>query len=547
MCSIMGYCDCCAAFSDFEEGFKKTVSRGPDDSRIIDTGKGLLGFHRLAIMGLTPDGMQPFELDGSYVVCNGEIYGYEKIKEELAKKYTFKSGSDCEILLPLYREYGVDMFKMLDAEFALIIYDGEEKKYIAARDPIGIRPLYYGYDKKGVIMFASEAKNLVGMCRRVMPFPPGHYYKDGKFVQYCDIAAVDEVCHDDLETVCKNIREKLIAGVDKRLVADAKVGFLLSGGLDSSLVCAIAARQSKKPIRTFAIGMSEDAIDLKYAKEVADYIGSDHTEVIMTKEQVIDSLEGVIRMLGTFDITTIRASMGMYLLCKWIHENTDIRVLLTGEISDELFGYKYTDFAPSAEEFQKESQKRIRELHMYDVLRADRCISVNSLEARVPFGDLDFVKYVMSVDPAKKMNTYGKGKYLLRHAFEGDYLPHDILFREKAAFSDAVGHSMVDYLKEYAEGLYTEEEFKEKCEKYTHAKPFTKESLLYREIFEKYYPGQSEMIVDFWMPNKSWEGCDVNDPSARVLSNYGESGKYKMSPARKIAVRGILQIDCKLI
>ena len=525
MCSIMGYCDCCAAFSDFEEGFKKTVSRGPDDSRIIDTGKGLLGFHRLAIMGLTPDGMQPFELDGSYVVCNGEIYGYEKIKEELAKKYTFKSGSDCEILLPLYREYGVDMFKMLDAEFALIIYDGEEKKYIAARDPIGIRPLYYGYDKKGVIMFASEAKNLVGMCKHVMPFPPGHYYKDGEFVQYCDIAAVDEVCHDDLETVCKNIREKLIAGVDKRLVADAKVGFLLSGGLDSSLVCAIAARQSKKPIRTFAIGMSEDAIDLKYAKEVADYIGSDHTEVIMTKEQVIDSLEGVIRMLGTFDITTIRASMGMYLLCKWIHENTDIRVLLTGEISDELFGYKYTDFAPSAEEFQKESQKRIRELHMYDVLRADRCISVNSLEARVPFGDLDFVKYVMSVDPAKKMNTYGKGKYLLRHAFEGDYLPHDILFREKAAFSDAVGHSMVDYLKEYAEELYTEEEFKEKCEKYTHAKPFTKESLLYREIFEKYYPGQSEMIVDFWMPNKSWEGCDVNDPSARVLSNYGESGK----------------------
>ena len=342
---------------------------------------------------------------------------------------------------------------------------------------------------------------------------------------YCDIAAVDKVCHDDLETVCKNIREKLIAGVDKRLVADAKVGFLLSGGLDSSLVCAIAARKSEKPIRTFAIGMSEDAIDLKYAKEVADYIGSNHTEVIMTKEQVLDSLESVIRMLGTFDITTIRASMGMYLLCKWIHENTDIRVLLTGEISDELFGYKYTDFAPSAEEFQKESQKRIRELHMYDVLRADRCISVNSLEARVPFGDLDFVKYVMSVDPEKKLNTYGKGKYLLRHAFEGDYLPHDILFREKAAFSDAVGHSMVDYLKEYAEGLYTEEEFKEKCEKYTHAKPFTKESLLYREIFEKYYPGQSEMIVDFWMPNKSWEGCDVNDPSARVLSNYGESGK----------------------
>ncbi len=520
----MGYCDSCAALDAFKEGFDKTISRGPDDSRIIDTGKGLLGFHRLSIMGLTPDGMQPFELDGSYVVCNGEIYGYEKIKEELAKKYTFKSGSDCEILLPMYREYGTDMFAMLDAEYALIIYDGDTGSYIAARDPIGIRPLYYGYDKMGAILFASEAKNLVSICDRVMPFPPGHYYKDGKFVRYCDITEVKEICHDSLETVCSKIHDKLVAGVEKRLVADAKVGFLLSGGLDSSLVCAIAAKKSDKPIKTFAIGMNEDAIDLKYAKQVADYIGSDHTEVIMTKEQVLSELEHVIELLGTYDITTIRASMGMYLLCKWIHENTDIRVLLTGEISDELFGYKYTDFAPSAEEFQKESQKRVRELHMYDVLRADRCISVNSLEARVPFGDLDFVKYVMSVDPAKKMNVYGKGKYLLRHAFEGDYLPHDILYREKAAFSDAVGHSMVDHLKEYAGTYYTDAEFEEKKVKYTHAAPFTKESLLYREIFEKYYPGQSDMVVDFWMPNKSWEGCDVNDPSARVLSNYGASG-----------------------
>ena len=214
-----------------------------------------------------------------------------------------------------------------------------------------------------------------------------------------------------------------------------------------------------------------------------------------------------------------------YLICKAIHETTDVRVLLTGEISDELFGYKYTDFAPSAEEFQKESEKRIRELHMYDVLRADRCISVNSIEARVPFGDLDFVEYVMAIDPAKKMNVYGKGKYLLRHAFEGDYLPHDILMREKAAFSDAVGHSLVNYIKAYADSLYTDEEFETLRRKYDHAQPFTKESLLYRELFEKYYPGQSDMVADFWMPNKSWEGCDVNDPSARVLSNYGASGQ----------------------
>lgn len=524
MCSIMGYCGKGAALELFKKGFDETISRGPDMSKIIDTGDGLLGFHRLAIMGLSENGMQPFSLNGSHVVCNGEIYGFEKIKKELSEKYEFVSGSDCEILLPMYFEYGTDMFRMLDAEFALIIYDGEKGKYIAARDPIGIRPLYYGYDKSGAIVFASEPKNLVVICDKIMPFPPGHFYKDGKFICYRDMTEVKNVCKDDLETVCKNIHDKLVKGIEKRLVADAKVGYLLSGGLDSSLVCAIAARKSDKPIKTFAIGMNEDAIDLKYAKQVADYIGSDHTEVIITKDDVLSSLEHVIKLLGTYDITTIRASMGMYLLCKYIHENTDIRVLLTGEISDELFGYKYTDFAPSAEAFQKESQKRIRELHMYDVLRADRCISVNSLEARVPFGDLDFVEYVMSVDPEKKINVYNKGKYLLRHAFEGDYLPHDILYREKAAFSDAVGHSMVWYLKDKAEKFYTDKEFEEKRKKYTHAVPFTKESLLYREIFEKYYPGQSDMIVDFWMPNKDWEGCDVDDPSARVLSNYGASG-----------------------
>lgn len=526
MCSIIGFCDSSVTFDLFKEGFEKTKSRGPDDSRITDTGKGLLGFHRLAIMGLTPDGMQPFKFGKSYAVCNGEIYGFESLKEDLIKKgYSFVSGSDCEILLPLYKEYGTDMFRLLDAEFALIIYDGETEQYIAARDPIGIRPLYYGYSENGTIIFASEAKNLVKLVKKIMPFPPGHYYKDGKFICYCDITRVEKVCHDSLETVCKNIRERLVAGIDKRLISDAKVGFLLSGGLDSSLVCAVAQKQSKSPIKTFAIGMSEDAIDLKYAKQVADYIGSDHTEVIITKEDVLESLETVIALLGTYDITTIRASMGMYLVCKYIHENTDIRVLLTGEISDELFGYKYTDFAPSAEAFQKEAEKRVRELHMYDVLRADRCISVNSLEARVPFGDLDFVHYVMSIDPEMKLNKYGKGKYLLRHAFEGDYLPHDILYREKAAFSDAVGHSMVDDLKEYAESCYTDEKFAEKKEKYTHAKPFTKESLLYREIFEKYYEGQSEMVKDFWMPNKEWEGCNVDDPSARVLSNYGASGQ----------------------
>jgi asparagine synthase (glutamine-hydrolysing) len=257
---------------------------------------------------------------------------------------------------------------------------------------------------------------------------------------------------------------------------------------------------------------------------VADYLGCEHTEVIIDKDTVIDSLEEVVAALGTFDITTVRASMGMYLCCKAIREQTDIRVLLTGEISDEIFGYKYTDFAPDAKEFQKEAEKRIHEIHMYDVLRADRCISVNSLEARVPFGDLDFVSYVMGIDPEKKLNTYGIGKYLLRKSFEKDELiPRSILMREKAAFSDAVGHSLRDDIMEFADETYTDAECEIRKKKYNHSRPFTKESLLYREIFEKYYPGQSEMVVDFWMPNKSWKGCNVSDPSARVLSNYGAS------------------------
>ena len=231
MCSIMGYCSEAADYAQFKKGFDRTLSRGPDDSRIMDTGKGLLGFHRLAIMGLQPEGMQPFRLDSSYVVCNGEIYGFGRMKQALQEKgYAFQSGSDCEILLPLYREYGVEMFRMLDAEFALILYDGETGGFIAARDPIGIRPLYYGYDPSGAIIFASEPKNLVGLCGNIMPFPPGHYYKDGTFVCYRDITAVRSVCRDDLETVCASIREKLIAGIRKRLVSDAKSAFSSAAG-----------------------------------------------------------------------------------------------------------------------------------------------------------------------------------------------------------------------------------------------------------------------------------------------------------------------------
>ena len=428
MCCVMGYTGHDLSAEKFKEYLLRTVDRGPDDQRVVEGPYGLMGFGRLAIMGLTPEGMQPFYRGADCVVCNGELYGFRFEKEILKRRgYKFCSDCDCEILLPLYYEYGLDMFRHMDAEFALILYDSRKDRLIAARDPIGIRPLFYGYSKSShKIAFSSEMRNLIGWCDDIRPFPIGSYYCDGRFVRYEDIADVPAPMQDDMPTILQNIREKLIAGVEKRLDADAPVGFLLSGGLDSSLVCSIAAKKLGKPIRTFAIGMDTDAIDLKYARQTADYLGSEHHEIIINREMVLSSLEEVIRLLGTWDITTIRAS---------------------------------------------------------------------------------------------------KGKYLLRKAFEGDWLPPEILWREKAAFSDAVGHSMVDDIKEYAESLYTDEEFQMRRANYSaHCMPFTKESLFYREIFEKYYHDQSRTIVGFWMPNKAWPGCNVNDPSARVLANYGASG-----------------------
>ena len=291
MCAILGFTSPSLKKEQVLPYFEKTKSRGPDDTRLEPAGSGMLGFHRLAIMGLHPEGMQPFHRGGDMAVCNGELYGFRPVKKALeAKGYVFASDSDCEIILPLWQEYGTDMFAGLDAEFAMIIYDSASDSLVAARDPIGLRPLFYGYLADGSIIFASEAKNLVGLCAHVFPFPPGHYYKDGKFVRYADLTTVTRYSDDDLDTVTKKIREKLISAVEKRLDADAPLGFLLSGGLDSSLVCAISAKLLGKKIRTFAIGMDLDPIDLKYAKETADFIGAEHTEVTMTRQQVLDAM-----------------------------------------------------------------------------------------------------------------------------------------------------------------------------------------------------------------------------------------------------------------
>ena len=520
------------SIKDIKTEFGKLTHRGPDDHQLVPFPKGWIGFHRLAIMDLSEHGRQPFvTASENMLVCNGEIYNYPELKPKCLT-HKFISHSDCEVLLPLYEQWGLKkMVESLDAEYALVIYDAKLEKLLAARDPMGIRPLFYGKTKAGKIAFASEVKALLDHCDEIKPFPPGHFYDGESFHCYLDLAKVDSFHRTSTHEILKGINSRLVSAVEKRLQSDAEVGFLLSGGLDSSLVCAIAQKLNpKKPIRTFSIGMTDDAIDSKYAKDVADYIGADHTNVTMTTADVLAALKDVIYHLESWDITTVRASVGMYLVCKFIREKTKIKVLLSGEVSDELFGYKYTDFAPSALEFQTEAQKRIRELYIYDVLRADRCISAHSLEARVPFSDSDFVQFVMAIDPAIKMNTTGIGKFLLREAFKTDVekdkiLPDHILWREKAAFSDAVGHSMVDELKAHAEKTYTDEDVKNAHQKYPYKTPFTKESLLYREIFESFYPGRAELIKDYWMPNSEWENCKVSDPSARVLPNYGLSGK----------------------
>ena len=523
MCGLM-FCEGSLDETKFLEGFERLEHRGPDQAIVHKSEQAWFGFHRLAIMDLSEKGMQPFETSSLILMCNGEIYNEQMLKE-VYKDYPYVSHSDCEVLLPLYLDKGKDMGPYLDAEFAFVLVDKLRNIVVAGRDPIGIRPLFYGYLKDSAkIAFASEAKALKDICDQIEAFPIGTLYYDGEWIQYSDVTE-SLYAITDMTLALAKIKHKLIDGTKKRMMSDVPIGYLLSGGLDSSLVAAIGAKYSKEPIVTFAIGMEHDAIDLKYARMVADHIGSIHHEVKMTFKDVLDALPYVIYHLESYDITTVRASLGMYLLARYIKEKTDVKVILTGEISDELFGYKYTDYAPDAPSFQNESKKRMRELYMYDVLRADRCIAAWSLEARVPFGDLAFVKEVMAIDPALKMNTSGKGKYLLRKAFESDHLiPDVILWREKAAFSDAVGHSMVDQLKLHASNVVSDETLQRAKLLYPVNTPQTKEACLYRSIFESYYPGQSHWIEAFWMPNLDWVGTHVIDPSARVLSNYGESG-----------------------
>jgi asparagine synthase (glutamine-hydrolysing) len=373
------------------------------------------------------------------------------------------------------------------------------------------------------MVFASEVKSLINQCAMVSPFPPGHFYDGEAFHSYLDLGIVKGAYLTDETKILTGIRTLLTEAVHKRLQSDAEVGFLLSGGLDSSLVCAIAQKFYKKPIRTFSVGMETDAIDSKYAKIVADYIGADHTNILMTKEEVLSALREVIYHLETWDITTIRASMGMYLICKAIHKTTDIKVLLTGEGSDELTsGYLYFHNAPSPQESHLENIRLLKDIHRFDGLRVDRAMSCHGLEVRIPFLDPEFVELYLSLPKHIRMASYGMEKQLFRDAFiNTNLLPHEVLYRKKEAFSDGTSSnekSWFQIIQEEVDRNISDEEFQSNKNKYDFNRPDTKEKYYYRKVFEEHFGSKSKHVIPYyWLPK--WCG-NVSDPSARVLEVY---------------------------
>jgi asparagine synthase (glutamine-hydrolysing) len=504
--------------SEIFRGLKTLQPRGPDatDYQVYQN-KVMFGFQRLAIIDPTPQGMQPLTDSKIHLVCNGEIYNYK----ELIQKYSLSPvcDSDCAVILSLYKYFGGGKAAIericheMDAEFCFSLYDEHLDEVFVARD-FGIRPLFYALDE-GECFFASEAKALPSHLE-IKPFPPRSYWTSGSFVEYHPLV-VKEISTNYLSMV----KESLETSVIRRLHADRPIGFFLSGGLDSSLVVAIAAKhlQDKQPIHTFSIGLSPDSPDLVSARKVSSFLNTIHHEVLFTVEEAFQQMNNLIQTLETFDTTTIRASMPQYLLAKYVSQQTDIKVLLSGEGSDELaFGYLMFSLAPTPDEAQKVSLELLRDLYMYDCLRCDRSTACWGLEVRVPFLSWEMVDLLISIPPEEKQikdGPYGKiEKYLIRKAFDG-YLPDDILWRGKAAFSDAVGLGWVDYLKIKTAEMVSDEDFS--TVKYQHCPPRTKEEFYYRRIYEQFYPNQ-KLLDTFWFHR--WQ--ETNDPSARFLHNYKE-------------------------
>ena len=533
---------------------KKIRHRGPDWSGIHCSGSAILAHERLSIVDPESGGQPLFSPDGKQVLAvNGEIYNHQEIRERYKGRYDFQTGSDCEVILALYRDKGIDFLEDLNGIFAFALYDEEQDAFLIARDHIGVIPLYIGYNADGKVFVASELKALEGECERYEPFLPGHYYwskaPEMKPWYKRDWMEYDNV--KDNPASSDAIRKSLCAAVKRQMMSDVPYGVLLSGGLDSSVISAITESYAERRIETdsqsrawwprlhsFAVGL-KGAPDLAKARLVADYIGTVHHEINYTIQEGLDALRDVIYFIETYDITTVRASVPMYLLARVI-KSMGIKMVLSGEGADEIFGgYLYFHKAPSAEEFHKETVRKLSKLHQYDCLRANKSLSAWGMEGRVPFLDKEFLDVAMRTNPKAKMCSLNGSdpkasmeKRIVRDAFE-DMLPEEVAWRQKEQFSDGVGYSWIDTLKKITSEAVTDEQMAHAAERFPINTPLCKEEYYYRSIFEEHFPSESAARS---VPHEASVACstavalewdeackNMNDPSGRAVSGVHES------------------------
>lgn len=526
---------------------QKIRHRGPDWSGIYCGGSAILAHERLSIVDPESGGQPLFSPDRKQVLAvNGEIYNHQDIRRQFAGKYDFQTGSDCEVILALYREKGIDFLEDLSGIFAFVLYDEEKDTFLIARDPIGVIPLYIGYDDDGTVYVASELKALEGQCQRYEPFLPGHYYwsGEGQMHRYYhrDWMSYDAV--KDNGASSEDIRQALRAAVKRQLMSDVPYGVLLSGGLDSSVISAVAERYSEMRIEdnsqtkaywprlhSFAVGL-KGAPDLAKARLVADHIGTVHHEINYTIQEGLDALRDVIYFIETYDVTTVRASTPMYLLARVI-KSMGIKMVLSGEGADEIFGgYLYFHKAPDAKAFHEETVRKLSKLHLYDCLRANKSLSAWGVEGRVPFLDKEFLDVAMRTNPQAKMCP-GKTieKRIVREAFS-DMLPEEIVWRQKEQFSDGVGYSWIDTLKKMTSEAVSDEQMAHAAERFPINPPKNKEEYYYRSIFAEHFPSDSAARS---VPSEASVACstaialewdeafkNMNDPSGRAVKGVHE-------------------------
>ena len=526
---------------------QKIRHRGPDWSGIYCGGSAILAHERLSIVDPESGGQPLYSPDRKQVLAvNGEIYNHQEIRRRYAGRYEFQTGSDCEVILALYREKGINFLEDLSGIFAFVLYDEERNEFLIARDPIGVIPLYIGYDSDGTVYVASELKALEGQCERYEPFLPGHYYwsvsPGMKWYYRRDWMQYDAV--KDNSASVEAIRDSLTAAVKRQLMSDVPYGVLLSGGLDSSVISAIAEKFSEHRIEddsktraywprlhSFAVGL-KGAPDLAKAKLVADHIGTVHHEINYTIQEGLDAIRDVIYYIETYDVTTVRASTPMYLLARVI-KSMGIKMVLSGEGADEIFGgYLYFHKAPSAQAFHEETVRKLSKLHLYDCLRANKSLSAWGVEGRVPFLDKEFLDVAMRTNPEAKMCPGSTvEKRIVREAFS-DMLPAEVAWRQKEQFSDGVGYSWIDTLKQITSETISDEQMAHAAERFPINPPKNKEEYYYRSIFAEHFPSDSAARS---VPSEASVACStaialewdaafkgMNDPSGRAVKGVHE-------------------------